>query len=202
MREWYVNGHNIEPLKEAVHLEMPLIARAFRKFERDLERLKELREQVSQLELEGFDEEVRRLKTLLKDTGKIRAVEQGIAGLLVKVSEKYAIRLPVEDRRGLAEAIKGLPLGIPAAFWGVPMEQLVDELLNAERGLASDQTPVVKMKGKWYHADACAKEFLTPYKGAVESQKEVLARKSKLRGSKLDELIDKVLGPDGAIRRA
>ena len=168
----------------------------FSSYESDLERLQQIRKELDDMASEGFEEDVRHLRTMLKDPAKLHDLEQGLIVLMKKAKETGTIRLPVEDRQSLMDAIKALPLGIPSVLWGTSQTQLVEDVLTTERGLGSDDVPVVRLKGKWFNADATSKNFLTLYKGTVRCKKEVAATRRKARkGSELDEL-EKLLKED------
>jgi hypothetical protein len=197
MKEWYLMGYNIDALKGVLHEDHQSITRAFQFYEKKLAKLHELSRQIDEMEHEGFDEAIRGLKTLCKDPRNIGELEKGVAALREKFRIKYSIVLPICDEAGLTNAIKNLPLGIPSSLWGIPLPSLVKAIISAERGLTTDGTPIIMLKGKWYHADSRAKDFLTVYDGKVRTQKDVLAEKSKLKGDRLDDMLEVILNKSG-----
>jgi len=179
MRSWYESGYAIEPLKLALHEDLQLIRKAFEIFERNVDRLEGLRKEIEELEFEGFEEEVRRLQGMLRDTRSIQDIERGIHSLIQGVKAKYGIKLPITDRGQMAQAIKSLPLGIPSILWGIPLDMLVESMFASERGLAPDGSVVVRLKGRWFHADPRRTDFMNATTEKIHTERELLQERYK-----------------------
>ncbi|MBM4248621.1 MAG: hypothetical protein FJ149_04175 [Euryarchaeota archaeon] len=195
MREWYRSGLRIDRLKEALHKDWATLVRAFDEYETGLAELERLEAELEHLEGLGFDDEAARLRALRNDPANLGQMESGLRALARRVGEKYTIRLPVPDRRRLAESIRSLPLGIPSTLWGIPLERLIDEFLAADRGVASDGSVVVWLRGGWYRADPASPEFLEQISGLVRTQPEMLP--AGIEAERLRKLMDLAGGPEG-----
>jgi hypothetical protein len=187
MREWYKSGLKIDRLKDALHKDWATIVRTFDSYERNVARLNGLRARLGELRGMGFDEELDRLGQLLNDPGNVREMERQFSEQARRIKDRYTIKLPVTDRRQLAEAVRSLPLGIPSSLWGIPLETLLGEFLSAERGVGPEGSVVVFLRGQWYLSDPASPGFLGPFEGLVRTQKEMLPPGVKL--DRLDELI-------------
>jgi len=191
MREWYKKGYKIDRLKEALHGDWGTLVDTFDAYEKDIGHLEQLRERVSELELPGFEEDMRKIKPLLNDPSNVDEIENALAAMARKAKDRLSIRIPVSDQKSLARAIRDLPVGIPSTLWGIPLDELVDEFLSAERGLTPDGSVVVKLRGVWYRADSRGKQFMTPFSGPVRTQKEL--SESGDPAAQMDQMLDDIL---------
>ena len=191
MREWYKKGYNIDRLKGALHAEWGTLLDTFDAYEKDIGHLEKLRERVSELELPGFEEDLRKIKPLLNDPSNLQRIETALAAMARKAKDRLGIRLPVTDKKTLTGAIRDLPLGIPSALWGIPLGTLVDDFLSAERGLTPDGSAVVNLRSLWYHADTRGKLFMTPFSGPVRTQKDL--SESGNPAAQMDQMLDEIL---------
>jgi hypothetical protein len=190
LKEWHRKGYNIDPLKEAQHTEWSNLVATVLEYRRNVTRLEALQDRVRQLIVPGFEKDVERLNALLQDPSRIGELEDGVEALVRKIKDRLAITLPVTDRDALVAGMNKLPFGIPSALWGVGLDNLVQELLLAERGLVPDGTVVVKLRAVWYHADPRNEKFMTSYSGPVRTQE--LSRKDG-KSDPLDELVKQLL---------
>jgi hypothetical protein len=191
MKEWYKKGYNIDRLKGALHGDWGTIVDTFDAYEKDIGRLEKLRERVSELELPGFEEDLRKIKPLLNDPSNLENIETALAAMARKAKERLGIHLPVIDKKTLTRAIRDLPLGIPSALWGIPLGKLGDDFLSAERGLTPDGSAVVNLRSHWYHADPRGKLFMTPFSGPVRTQKDL--SESGNPAAQMDQMLDEIL---------
>jgi len=189
MRDWYKKGFKIDKLKEALHQDWATLVLAFEVFERDVARLDELRAQLEEMRGLGFDDDVRRIAATLNDPGNVGPAGSQMASLARRVKDKYTIKLPVTDRRQLAEAIRNLPFGIPSSLWGMPLDTLIDKYLAAERGVTPDGSVVVWLRGGWYITDTASADFLGAFSGQVRAQKELWPPDRRI--DRIEALIDR-----------
>ena len=171
MRIWYEKGYRIDRLKEAIHGDLSRLERTFDEYEVDVACLEMLKERVRQLEEAGFGDEARKVKPMLNDPARADEAERTVEALATRAKEIMTIPLPVDDPAILEQAIKALPLGIPSALWGLPLDSLVEAILQGERGCAPDGKVVVQIRGVWFPADPGAKDFLTPFTGPVRNRR-------------------------------
>ena len=61
----------------------------FREFERKIEKLKKLERVLDSLDTEGFESEVKEIKSMIKSPDKIPLIEKGIEELNVKIGKKF-----------------------------------------------------------------------------------------------------------------
>ena len=57
-----------------------------------------------------------------------------------------------EDRE-VMKVLTQLPHGLPTSLWGWDMSELARAIVDGERRKATDGTPLVSIKGRWYVAD-------------------------------------------------
>jgi hypothetical protein len=51
------------------------------------------------------------------------------------------------------KTLSSLPRGLPSTLWGKDMDELAEEIVNAEYGEAEDGSTIVKIGKKWYYGD-------------------------------------------------
>lgn len=101
--------------------------------------------------------------TVFKEHGEA-AKEVGVVKDLPK--EVYFKR--PKDEMEVMKVLTNLPRGVPSSLWGFEIDELAQEILNAEYGLTTKGAPIVRIKNKWYRGDIeDVSTYLQAYDGDV-----------------------------------
>ena len=99
--------------------DLDLIKRKFEEYERKIQRLKELERELNSLDTKGFENEVRAIRSKIKDPNKVNQVEREISELKQKIEarerkRKEAVKV-IDDAESVLQKAKGLNLLIKDA---------------------------------------------------------------------------------------
>jgi hypothetical protein len=86
-----------------------------------------------------------------------------------KKRELEALEGPRYSATLIMKVLTGLPRGLPSDLWGKDLEELAEEISNAEYGEGEDGDVVVKIGKRWYYGDISdISNYLQRYKGDVK----------------------------------
>lgn len=99
--------------------DLNLIKRKFEEYERRIQRLKQLERELNSLDTKGFENEVRAIRSKIKDPNKVNHVEREISELKQKIEarerrRKEAVKV-IDDAESVLQKAKGLNLPIKDA---------------------------------------------------------------------------------------
>ena len=103
LSKWKSKGYNTSRLDIAMEKELEDIKDEFDSFERDVEKLKDLEERLQMLNVNGFETQIKAIKSKLKDVGKIPEIKKEILKLRKDIFSDLFLQLRKEIKQMYGE---------------------------------------------------------------------------------------------------
>lgn len=173
---WWEKGYDVSVLQKHINEPVVVLEDIVAEFEGFVKVLEDIEGELNSLYLEGFEEDQKELRGLLRDIKNMTSARRKFGEMKAKLAEKIrdedaarkegrgAVGPPIQSTSLLATIILRISHRLPVAMWGKEPGGLAEELLRSEYGTTHNGELILKVGRKWYYGDPRKEEqFLTPY---------------------------------------